>query len=707
MNHTKFTIRSLAFVSLVIAMFSVLAMTLYSAQIVYGETYSEQSKRKQPEMETVEVARGSILDRYGRVLVSNEVSYDAILSLSDLGSGEEREEILTRLLEIGKATGNTIIDSYLPITKEYPYSFTKNTDIFYYVSSLNEEGVPVLSLTYLGTMLVEKLKILKSDPRETSTTSVPSATEVIDLLADKFEITTTDQTLKRELVGVLYELYLRYHGVYWDTYIFAEDVNIEFTVQVKELGLSGISVEATTKRVYGTDYAAHLLGRIGQQSATEWEHYKTIEGYSMNDMVGKEGAELAFESYLRGSSGVRALERNSSGDIMSSTWEVEPVPGGNVVLTLDIDLQKDVEDTLNYYLSSTGNDNIRGAACVMVEVNSGSVLAAGSYPTYNLSTYSEDFADNSTNSLEPLVNRAFQGQYAPGSTFKMVTGIASLEEGITNPYTTIRCAGTYDHYETHGPACWIYNQYRGSHGLQNVSDAITNSCNYYFYDVGRQLGIDTIGDYASMFGLGQSTGIELYEMKGVMAGPEYTESKGGTWYEGATLSVAIGQESSQFTPLQLANYIATLANGGTYYEAHLLSEVKSGDFSEILLKQDQVVEGTALDLQGENLTAVLKGMQNLTISGSVQNEFAELRGMGISVGAKTGTAQLTNVASDTANSVFVCFAPFENPEIAVAVVVERGGATNEAPSIAATVIKEYFTNQVSRDVILQENTLIP
>lgn len=706
MNNKNFALRSLGFVALTLTLFFLLAQTLYSAQIVFGADYSEQSLRKQPELETVEVARGSILDRYGRVLVSNETSYQVSITLGELGTGEERENILKTLLEISKTEGMTWADEYLRVSMEYPYTYTIDQDIFHY-HDVDGNGDPIQNLTRLGQVVIEKLKIVE-DPREKGVSVLPTATELIDLMAEKFEITEKDPILKRELVGVLYELYLRYYGVYWDDYVFAEDVGINFTVKVKELRLSGISVDAVTNRVYGTEYAAHLLGRIGQQTEAEWEYYNSLkDGYEMNDLVGKEGAELAFESYLRGTDGVRAIERNSNGDIMSSSWDEEPVPGGNVVLTLDIDLQKGVEDILHQYIPNSSNDNIQGAACVLMEVNSGSVLAAGSYPTYNLATYGEDFAENTENSLQPLVNRAFQGQYAPGSTFKMVTGIAGLEEDIVETYTTIRCAGTYDHYEDHGPACWIYNQFRGSHGLQNVSDAITNSCNYYFYDVGRQLGIETIAEYASMFGLGEPSGIELYEMKGVMAGPAYTESTGGTWYDGATLSVAIGQESSQFTPLQLANYIATLANGGTYYEAHLLSEVKSGDFSQVVLKEEQVIEGTALDLDSANISAVLKGMQDLTLSGSVANEFAELREMGISVGAKTGTAQLTSVASATANSVFVCFAPYENPEIAVAVVVERGGASNEAPSIAAAVIKEYFTNQVSRDEIYLENTLIP
>lgn len=702
MNQVKFALRSLGFLSLSVFMFSILFMAMYSAQVVYGDKYMEQSERKQPEIQTIDVARGSILDRYGRVLVSNEVSYEARLELSDLGTGVEREENLKTVLEIAKEEGVEWIDS-LNISQEAPYEYTVET-IFQF-NDVNSEGEGIVSLTRLARLGV--IMEWFEDPRNAQTTKLPTAAELLDMMAESFEITETDPTLRRELIGVMYELFIRSKGVYWDSYIFSNDVGINFTVKVKEKKIPGIEVEPVTTRVLGTDYAAHLLGRVASQSAAEWEYYKNLSGYEMNDLVGKEGAELAFEGYLRGTDGIQSIERNSNGDITSSVWSTEPEPGGNVVLTLDIDLQKSVEDILNYYVPRSLSDSVEGAACVLMEVDSGSVLAAGSYPTFNLSTYSEDFVENTSNPLQPLVNRAFQGQYAPGSTFKMITAIAALEEEVATPTTVHRCDGTYDFYEPNGPACWIYNQYRGSHGLVNVSDAITSSCNYYFYEVGRELGIDKVTAYASHFGLGQSSGIELTESKGVMAGPEYTESMGGTWYAGATLSVVIGQESSQFTPLQLANYIAALANGGTYYKAHLLSEVKSGDFSQVLYEYDPSDNSSDLQLQPQNVAAIHQGMIELTQTGSVAEEFSRLRGMGISVGAKTGTAQLTNVASDTANSVFVCFAPFENPEVSVAVVVERGGGSNDAAVIAAAVLEDYFTNRESRVEILKENTFIP
>ena len=302
--------------------------------------------------------------------------------------------------------------------------------------------------------------------------------------------------------------------------------------------------------------------------------------------------------------------------------------------------------------------------------------------------------------LKPFLNRAFQGAYPPGSTFKMLTAVAGLEEeGIITPTTVIRDEGQYNYYGPNGPKCWIFRQYGSKHGAVNVSKAIEVSCNYFFFDVGRQLGIERLMDYAARFGLGEKTGIELEERTGVMASPEYTQSHGQTWYEGNTLSVAIGQESSQFTPLQLANYIATLVNGGTRHAAHLLKEVKANDFSQVIYEYEPQVLGT-IEIQDQNLKAVKAGMLALT-QNSLSGAF---RGLPFQVGAKTGSAQ-TGLQSDS-HAVFVCFAPYDDPEIAVALAVEHGGSGSELAYMAADVLSYYFSSQETREEIPMENTLI-
>ena len=360
-----------------------------------------------------------------------------------------------------------------------------------------------------------------------------------------------------------------------------------------------------------------------------------------------------------------------------------------------------MEEILASGVAGLQSKETEGAARVVLDVNSGDVLASASYPTYSLETFRQDYNTLKDDPLNPLLNRALQGLYPPGSTFKMITAIGALEANIVEPDTLIDDKGVYTFYPSPQPKCWIYNQHRTTHGLQDVSHAIMNSCNYYFYEVGRLLGIDLLDQYAAMFGLGQKTGIELEEKAGVVASPEFTESLGGTWHEGNILSVAIGQESTQVTPIQLANYIATLVNGGTRYSTHLLKTVKSNDFSQVTYNYEPKVL-SQIDIQDENLEAVKYGMLLLTTDGSVSSAFKDVP---VSVGAKTGSAQVS--AQTNSNAVFVCFAPYDDPQIAVAIAVEHGGSGSELGKIAAQIVTAYFSVQGEQGTITQENTLVP
>ena len=736
-----------------------LGSVLYDLQINNGEAYRRQSQYKIAETETVEAGRGQILDRNGRVLVSDKAVYQVKLNTSLMGKAQERNDAILSLLQVARATGTEWEDT-LPISRQAPFTFT--TDNPYYALTDNEDGTQSRTLTRLGKLCVkmkwiqdptkdpepvsdeetapqkqgffDKLKSIfsggnsasdQSAPQEKEEdTSLPTAEQLLGRLCLYFDLAKQPegsqstalsqldlgglgQDQVRDAAGVLYEQLLRTKGVNQTAYRFAADVNIDFISRVKELSIPGVSIEATTTRQYHTTYAAHLLGRVAAIDPDEWtSYYKTadIDGdgepdYQMNDTVGKEGAERAFENYLRGSSGVRALERNTSGKVVSETWLTDPKPGNNVVLTIDLDLQGTVEDVLANSIPKLSSKEVEGAACVVLDVNNGDVLASASYPTFSLATYGQDIAQNSSNPLKPLTNRALTGTYPPGSTFKMVTAIAGLEEGIITPSTKILDKGAYTYYPGTPPKCWIYRQHGTTHGLVNVSEAIKVSCNYFFYDVGRRLGIDRLVDYATRFGLGEKTGIELGEKAGVMASREYTESRGQKWYDGNTLSVAIGQENSAFTPIQLANYIATLVNGGTRYSTHLLKEVKSSDFTNVEYSYEPKVLST-IDIQPKNLEAVKAGMLALTSDGSVSRYFQNL---GVKVGAKTGSAQIS--AQTESNAVFVCFAPYDKPEIAMAIVVEHGGSGSELGAMAADILSYYFSAKQTQDEVPTENTL--
>ena len=701
MDTRQFHRRALGVVLLMGALLLALGVVLYKTQIVDGADYALQSSLKIANIETVDAARGDVTDTYGRVLVTNRVSYQVTLDTSRMGDKENRARILGELIQVCRESGVEWSDS-LPITAEPPYEYTTK-DVFSYTTT-DDQGNTVHSTTRLYKLAVN-MKWITS--QSGSVPEVLSAQELLGRMYDSFGL-DGDDPQARAAAGVLYELYLRSRDIYRTAYVFAKDVDVDFIARVKERGLAGVTVEPTSVRQYNTNYAAHLLGRVALMDADDWAYYKTVDldgdgtaDYQMDDSVGKEGVEKAFESWLRGVSGTRSVELNTNGKTVSQEWVKEPVAGSDVVLTLDIELQRKVEDVLADRIPKLASKSTQGAAAVIIDVKNGGVLACASFPTYDLASYSADYTQNAQDPLKPLYNRALLGTYAPGSTFKMVTGIAALEEGIVTPRTQILDTGVYRYYTENGPRCWIYNSTGGTHGLQTVADAIKNSCNIYFYDVGRRLGIERLQQYAAMFGLGQKTGLELGESTGVMAGPEYTESMGGTWYPGNTLSVAIGQESSQFTPIQLANYVATLVNGGTHYKTHLLRQVRSGDGTQVLYDYEPQVLDT-LELKAENVTAVKEGMLALTQEGSLARYFA---GLDVKVGAKTGSAQVSAASRDS-DALLVCFAPYDEPEIAMAIVAEKGGTGSELGAIAAEIMGYYFDAQSVREQTQRENTLV-
>ena len=774
MDPKQFRRRALAVAVLLALMVAGMGATLYDLQINNGADYYEQSQRRVAETQTVESARGQILDRNGQVLVSNRVVYQVTLDTSLMKdedkdavttAGSRRNDTLLALIEAARAEGVEWTDS-LPISKTEPFTFT--TDTPYYTTSVDEEGEIVHTLTRLGRLALE-LGWLEEDPTldpEKAAAPAPEPEEpgLLDRIVDFFtggggeepapepeeegpyeppdaqallgamcrtfglrgagavdeeetpegdipplNLGDLDPEDARAVAGVLYELYLRSTGVYQaNEYVFAQEVDIDFISRVKEQSLPGVVIEATTVRQYHTPYAAHLLGRVTPIFPEEVEYYTSLDedgdgvpDYSLNDTVGRDGVEQAFESYLRGDPGMRTVERNTEGKIVSETWLEEPEPGGNVVLTLDIGLQGYVEQVLAASVPAIDvEEETGGAACVVLDVDTAEVLTCASYPTYDITRYNADYNQYASDPTMPLLNRALQGLYAPGSTFKMVTAVAGLETGLIEPDTEIEDLGRYTYWSSPQPMCWIYWQRGTTHGWINVSEAIEVSCNYFFYEVGREVGIDVLVDYATRFGLGQYTGIELFEEKGVMASPEFTESLGGTWYEGSVLSVAIGQESSQFTPVQLANYIATLVNGGTRNAVHLLKEVKSGDFSQVEYTYEPQVLGT-IEIETENLQAVKAGMLALTTQGSVSQHFRDLP---FQAGGKTGSAQVDDQTD--ANAIFVCFAPYDDPEVALALVVERGGSGSELGAMAADILSYYFSVQETRDEAPQENTLV-
>lgn len=707
MDGKQFHWRVRSIVGVLLILILLFAWVLYDLQYVHGADYLAQSRRKIAKTETVEAARGEILDRYGRVLVTNRESYNVSLDTSFM---EDVNTTLTKLLDICRTQGVTWADT-LPISAETPFVFTFDTASSGAISNLYALAE---SLKWTDTLPArEEADAIRTAAQEGQGVSYPSANAFLDKLREYYEI---DPLLPdgeaRALLGVRYELTLRSREITYTAYVFAQDVQMPFIVTVKEADLPGVNIDTTTVREYNTAYAAHLLGRVGLMNSDEWNNVYQALNYPYNATVGKEGVELAFESYLHGTPGKRNIETNDQGKVVSgddnwvvnqTTGEVQaPDPGDNVILTLDIKLQEAVERALATGIGGLKSEDTQGGAAVVIDVRDGGVLAMASYPTFDLTTYTQNYNALLADPLNPLLNRATQEVYPPGSTFKMVTAIGALEEGIIEPDTEILDTGRYLYYDDYRPQCWIYRDSggRSTHGSENVSGAIKDSCNVFFFDVGRRLGISLLEQYAAMFGLGEPTGIELYEATGWMDGPEYTESQGQTWYEGNTLPAAIGQGNSRFTPLQLANYVATLANGGTHYSAHLLKEVKSNDFSQVVEQYEPTVLNQ-LDIDPENLAAVTEGMLRVTAEGSAKAYFADL---GVQVAAKTGSAQVSSATES--NALFVAFAPYENPEIALAIVVEKGGSGSTLANIAAEILEYYFSAGSGMETVTPENTLL-
>lgn len=695
MDGKRFALRSRMVLALLCAVMVLFAWVLFDLQVVNGSYYLEQSTRKIAVTEPVQAARGEILDRYGRLLVSNRAAYQVTVDTRLMGDEKERNETVLKLLEICREQAVEWNDN-LPITRTAPFRFTVESP--FENTTTAEDGTVSNSPTSLSR-LITALRLRQLDKNST-------ADEVVSALRDWFEVEeSVSENEGRELVGVLYELALRSKDVVRSNYVLCQGVDINFITAVKERHMAGVKIDTVTVREYNTKYASHILGRVG--AIQNWDNYKD-KGYSMSDTVGISGVELAFEEILRGGPGTKDIELNQSGKVVSESWHTDPEtgepalpqPGDNLMLTLDIRLQEVAEEALKRHIPGMSEESQAGA-CVVTDM-SGGVLACASYPSYDLSTYNRDYNALAADPLKPFFNRALQGLYAPGSTFKMAVAAGALEEGKITTTEKILDTGRYTHYDRiqDQPMCWYFRQYGGTHGYENVSEAIRDSCNVFFYETGLRLGIRKIDEYASLFGLGEKTGLELFEEAGEIAGPETSKKHDQTWYEGDTMYAAIGQGNTQVTPIQLCNYVATLVNGGSHYPTHLKKTVKSSDFSQVVEEYVPVAKDE-IHLDENNLAAVKKGMGMVAGEGSAARYFRDLP---VKVGAKTGTAQVSR--NSEAHAILVAFAPYEDPEIAISIVVEHGGSGTLVSAIAADVIDYYFSARDTMDAPPVENTLV-
>ena len=644
------------FIFVFIAIFLIaLFLRLFSLQIVKGEEYYQSSMKSLVKTVPLKAKRGDILDRYGRVIVTSTITYNVEIS-KYAKTDETINTTIYNLIKLMEKKEQIYTDN-LPVS-EYPYEYTKDKDsIKNYLRSLDLE---------------EDIK----------------ADKLISILKERYKITDRiPKAYLRKVISVRSEMELRQFSAN-NSYVFAKNVNINVVSVIKEdfTKYPGVNIMTSYERSYPENVGAHFLGRVGPIYKEEYDELKS-KGYKYTDVIGKEGIEKVYDLELKGSDGIQKIRQDSNGKIFSYGTMEDAVSGNDIILTIDLKLQKRAEQALSDMvntLSRTEAPDVTGGAVCVMNIHSGEILAIASNPTYNLENFDKDYMKNYSNEKKPFWNRAISGTYAPGSTFKILTSIASLEENVITPSEHITDKGKYTHYKDYQPVCHVYP---GSHGSVNVSDAIKVSCNYFFYDVGRRLGIDKLEAYSRKFGLGELTGIEIPgESSGVAASKATREKKGEIWYPGDTLQSAIGQSDNLFTPLQLCNYVATVVNGGTRYKAHLLYKIKdqkNGDITETVPEiMEQIV------MKPENYKAVMSGMRSVTEDGTASSTFRDFE---INVGGKTGTAEVAG----SNNALFVAFAPYENPKIAISVVVEHGAHGNYIAPVAREIFEEYFLNSFS------------
>ncbi len=680
---------------IIISVSFVIAAILYTIsigriQLEYAANSSEEKESTYRQRKVaIQAVRGEIFDRNGEALVTNDYKYSLIFDYSAMSrSAAEQNAAILEVLSLinAQGAGGTIPETSSPIRGKYPYLYYDSEMLesstarsrLKRILNANELGEDADAAS-LGKKLAEKYRMLDKD-------GVPlhSAEEISELIRVRYEMEV-----------------IRFSAI--EPYVFAKDVELDVITAVSEASIRGVNTSVSYSRVYHyPGYASHILGRISKIYAEDAEYY-TSQGYPVTALVGVDGCEKTFETYLRGMDGEMLITEDDDGNIVNAEVVKDAVAGKDVYLTIDIKLQIAAEDALKKNIedinakAAEDEDPLDGedadsGALVVQSASGGDILAIASYPTYDLSTFGADYNELIKDKTKPLFNRALQGTYAPGSTFKVGIAMAALCEGTKmsdgSPFdasTVIKTTGKYTYYSDYQPTCWIYtNKYRGSHGSINVSKAIQVSCNCFFYEVGRLLGIDNINKYCTSYGLGQATGIELPEAKGVLADSKYKQSSGqGVWTGGDTIATAIGQAYNQFTPLQIANYISTIVNGGTRYSVHLLHSVKSFSGEELHSYQPSAID--KLNVSSKNYKTIISAMSSVIEDGSASKEFSNFP---IPIGGKTGTAQINKNQSN--NAVFVAFAPLDSPEIVVSCVIEKGAKGLNAAQSVRTAMECYF-----------------
>jgi len=665
----------------------ILIVKLFELQIIKGADYRETSNTRLSRESTLEASRGDILDRSGNILATTTSAFN--IELYKTKSDDD--------------TLNNCIKNLIVLFENYGINYPNNFPV-------NNEGT---MYTIEGEQLDKWLEKYKLDKSTTPQ-------DAINYFIKKYHIDAEDVQIARKIISIRYEITTKGYSSTKSLGL-AENVSREVIAKICERNFDfpGVTITTETSRKYNYDnLASHIVGYIGKISEKEYNESQDI--YNNNDYVGKTGIEGLFEKYLRGRKGKQEIEMSVDGTVTGETITQDPIQGSTIVLTIDSKLQEIAENSLENNIQKIRNGGFsrsydaHGGCVVAIDVRTGEILAMASNPDYNPNSWVGGISVAEYNQIKEqnsLFNKAISGAYAPGSIYKMVTAMAGLETGAISTTEKINDTGIYKKYKDYQPHCWVYDSYHRGHGYLNVSGAIQHSCNYFFYEVGDRIKIETLDKYAKYFGLGIKTGIELpSETAGTLASPEVAKKVGETWSSGRNLSAAIGQSYNAFSPLQIAKYIATVANGGNRINPTIVkrilntdgtesSKVEINDYVKNMVKlEDDNIEN--LTFSKANIDAVLEGMRSVTDEGGTASSV--FRGFDIEVGGKTGSAE----AGQNVNAWFAGFAPYDSPEIAVVVMVENGGHGFYTAEVAKEIIAEYFGMNINSNEIQENNEAI-
>lgn len=670
LRSRHFSFRAFVAIILVFAIIFTFGYTLYDIQIVNGEYYSAQNSTVRTYTVKIEAARGEIVDRNGNPLVTNRQGNSIILDAAYFPSNKDnaaRNAIIVNLIRLFEKNGEEYVNNLPLRLNGDTIEFTEDEDA-------------------VATMKSKDMFNLQK---------YATAQNCFDAMVEMYGLEDMDTETALKVGAIRYELTRLMFSIENPVTI-ADDVSDETVAEIKEdtQNYLGANVKAVAYREYtDSSLAPHILGTIRKINAEEYSELRD-EGYGINDTIGESGIESAMESELRGTPGELTITIDADGNVTEEITK-EPIQGNTVVLTIDRDLQRIAQQQLEAVCNEISSTD--GAGAVVVEdVTTGGVLAAASYPTYDLQDYYDNYSSLVSNSRQPLFNRFALGTYAPGSTFKPAMACAALEEGIIDENTTFRCSGVWQYYDV---TFQCLN--RRAHGSENIREALRDSCNVFFYNCADRLGITKMNEYASMFGLGEQTGVEINEASGVLAGPASAERYNRVWQMGDTIQSGIGQSDNLFTPLQLANYCATVANGGTRYDMHFVKSIINTSSGSIEETGATVAE--ELPIADSTFKIVHEGMRMVAQQYTLNSIF---KNSGVDVACKTGTSQVIRNGKEDNNGFLITFAPYENPEISIASAIELAGSGTSTAELTSSIIEYYYSNNTDELPAQSTGTLL-